>query len=215
MKNTNIVKLRRSIKACSFNEEIARYKALNFFTNLHFNKLDLSNSELSMLISDLEKLDFITELVHMKNSEQEITELLLEANKISEYWLRELRQYRELKIEVWKARVNQIHYFDDIKADIDKGIFKISSLTDKTLYEKVFEDDYDIELAICFTSSASYLGGIIWNGRQKVAFVHNGIASYFEVAEDKDKLKAMLFQSWQQRFSILAEDYQNKLKLVA
>lgn len=215
MKNTNIVKLRRSIKACSFNEEIARYKALNFFTNLHFNKLDLSNSELSMLISDLEKLDFIAELVHMKNSEQEITELLLEANKISEYWLRELRQYRELKIEVWKARVNQIYYFDDIKAEIDKGIFEVFSLTDKTLYEKVFEDDYDIELAICFTSSASDLGGIIWNGRQKVAFVHNGIASYFEVTEDKDKLKAMLFQSWQQRFSILAEDYQNKLKLVA
>lgn len=215
MKNTNIVKLRRSIKACSFNEEIARYKALNFFTNLHFNKLDLSNSELSMLISDLEKLDFIAELVHMKNSEQEITELLLEANKISEYWPRELRQYRELKIEVWKARVNQIYYFDDIKAEIDKGIFEVFSLTDKTLYEKVFEDDYDIELAICFTSSASDLGGIIWNGRQKVAFVHNGIASYFEVTEDKDKLKAMLFQSWQQRFSILAEDYQNKLKLVA
>ena len=215
MKNTNIVKLRRSIKGCSFNEEISRYKALNLFTNLHFNKLDLNNSELTMLISDLEKLDIITELAYMKVSEHKITELLLEANKVSEYWLHKLREYRELKIEVWKARVNQIQCLDDIEADIDKGTFKVFSLTDKTLYEKVFEDGYDIELSICFTSTASDLGGIIWNGRQKVSFIHNGIASYFEVTEDKDKLKAMLFQSWQQRFSILAEDYQNKLKLVA
>lgn len=215
MKNRNIVKLRHSIKGCSFNEEIARYKALNFFTNLHFNKLDLNNSELAMLISDLEKLDIITELAYMKNSEQKITELLLNANKISEYWLHKLRQYRELKIEVWKARVNQIQCLDDIEADIDKGTFKVFSLTDKTLYEKVFEDGYDIELSICFTSTASDLGGIIWNGRQKVSFIHNGIASYFEITEDKSELEAMLFQTWQQRFSILAKAYQNKFKLAA
>ena len=215
MKNTNIVKLRRSIKPCSFNEEIARYKALNFFTNLHFNKLDLNNSELAMLISDLEKLDIITELAYMENSEQKITELLLDANKISEYWLHKLHQYRELKIEVWKARVNQIQCLDDIEADIDKGTFKVFSLTDKTLYEKVFEDGYDIKLSICFTSTASGLGGIIWNGREKVAFIHNGIASYFEITEDKNELEAMLFQTWQQRFSILAKAYQNKFKLVA
>ena len=215
MKTTNIIEIRRSIKDYSFNDEIARYKALNAFINLHFNKLILKSSELSKLLYDINELGIITELVHISVSEQEITQLLLKANEISEYWLHRLNHYRELKIEIWKARINQIQHLDDIEVDINKGIFTIFSLTDKSLYKNIFEDDFDIELAICFTSTASDLGGIVWNGRQKVALVHNGIASYFEITKAKNKSKAMHFQTWQQRFSILAEAYQNKFKLAA
>jgi hypothetical protein len=215
MKTTNIIEIRRSIKDYSFNEEIARYKALNAFINSDINVLDLTNSDFSMLISDIDKLDFITESVCWKSSKQEITELLREANQISDYWFHKLNQNRGLKIELWKARINQIQHLDDIEADINKGIYKIFSLTDKSLYENVFEDDFDIELAICFTSTASDLGGIVWNGRQKVAFVQNGIASYFEITKAKNKSNEMPFQTWQQQFSIMAEAYQNKFKLAA
>jgi len=215
MKTTNIIEIRRSIKDYSFNEEIARYKALNTFINSDINILDLTNSDFSMLISDVDKLDVITESVCWKNSKEEITELLREANNISDYWFQKLNQYRGLKIELWKARINQIQHLDDIEADINKGIYKIFSLTDKSFYENVFEDDFDIELAIFFTSTASDLDGIVWNGRQKVAFVQNGISSYFEITKDKKKSREMPFQTWQQRFYILAEAYQNKLKLAA
>lgn len=208
MKTTNIIEIRRSIKNYSFNDEIARYKALNAFINSDNNKLDLNSSSSSILMNDVNKLDDISVSVYWADCKQEVIELLGEMNQISDYWFHKLNQSRELKIELWKARINQVQHLDDIEANINRGIYKIFSLTDKSLYENVFEDDFDIELAICFTSTASNLGGIVWNGRKKMAFVHKGIITYFEI--DKVSL-----QTWQQRFAIIAEYYQKKLKQAA